>query len=94
MSHMDARTDEIASLLKETGEEHHEAFLETDGADPDWAIWYASFHQEKLSNVLEAQLSRSDIVFLLEGLRREQPRVAPGASWPRFYAKALVGRYF
>ncbi len=31
----------IAALLHQTAEDHHVAYKETDGVDPDWSIWYA-----------------------------------------------------
>ena len=33
--------DNIAGFLVQTGQAHHKAFEATDGADPDWPIWYA-----------------------------------------------------
>jgi hypothetical protein len=30
--------DSLANLLHQTAEDHHVAFKETDGADPDWPI--------------------------------------------------------
>ena len=38
----------IAKLLRETGHAHHEAFAATDGADPDWPIWYAEYSKDLL----------------------------------------------
>ena len=28
----------LAELFKQTGEAHHEAFLDTDGEDPEWPL--------------------------------------------------------
>jgi len=33
------RKQTIAALLHQTAEDHHIAFKETDGVDPDWSIW-------------------------------------------------------
>ncbi len=33
--------DEVAALPRRTGEAHHRADAETDGVDPEGAIWYA-----------------------------------------------------
>ena len=35
----------LVELLRETGHAHHAAFAATDGADPDWSIWYAEYLQ-------------------------------------------------
>jgi hypothetical protein len=33
----------VASLLHEVAETHHRVFRITDGADDDWASWYADW---------------------------------------------------
>ena len=38
----------IATLLHQTAEDHHVAFKETDGVDPDWSIWFAGHLLENL----------------------------------------------
>ena len=35
------RREKIAALLHQTAEDHHVAYKETDGVDPDWSIWYS-----------------------------------------------------
>lgn len=40
---MAATVDEISSLLHEAGETHHRVFRIVDGADDDWASWYADW---------------------------------------------------
>ncbi|ETZ99541.1 hypothetical protein I547_5783 [Mycobacterium kansasii 824] len=39
---------ELADLLVETGERHHQAYADTDGADPEWALWYSGYLQARL----------------------------------------------
>jgi hypothetical protein len=34
-------SDQPSDLFRATAEDHHRAFLETDGLDPDWPLWYA-----------------------------------------------------
>jgi NAD(P)H-hydrate epimerase len=87
------KTYELQELLLITGQAHHKAFAATDGVDPDWALWYADHMVERLNVLLDADLTRSDIVYLLVGLSHEQPGLAPGASWPRYYARSLAERY-
>ena len=51
---MDERTRRISDLLHEAGEVHHVVYRITDGADDDWASFYADWlidHSE-LSNAL------------------------------------------
>jgi hypothetical protein len=40
-SGMDERSAKISELLHEAAETHHRVFRITDGADDDWASWYA-----------------------------------------------------
>ena len=84
----------VANLLQEAGHAHHEAYIATDGDDPDWPLWYADYLVDKLGILLDATLTRTQIVLLLVELDRLQQTTAPGTNWMRFYAKELVNRYF
>ena len=90
---MDDKINAITELFKEAGQTHHHAFIETDGADEDWPIWYADFLVDRLSELLDARLTRTQIVVLLVELDRQQKAIAPGVNWTRYYAKELVTRY-
>lgn len=87
------RQQQVESLFKEAGKAHHEAYRETDGADPDWPIWYAEYLRDSLADRLGANFTKSELVYLLIALDREMQRVAPGANWQAFYARALLERY-
>ncbi len=93
MSVQTTKTDELQELLLTTGQSHHQAFAASDGYDPDWALWYADHMVDRINSILDAELNRSDLIHMLVGLRQQQPMVAPGGSWPRFYARALAERY-
>lgn len=86
------RVEQLAQLLMSTGHGHHEAFVETNGFDPDWAIWYANHAVDQVNGLLGSELSRAELVYELIGLSREQPTKAPDASWPDYYAASLVDR--
>lgn len=86
-------TTQVATLFREVGEAHHEAFSEVDGADPDWPIWYADYMHKRLCTLLQASFTRSELVYLLVRAERELALEAPGAEWSRYYARFLVGRY-
>ena len=34
---------QLENLFHEVGEAHHQAYIETDGADPEWPLWYADY---------------------------------------------------
>lgn len=87
-----SRVEELARVLMSTGLGHHDAFIATDGFDPDWAIWYANHAVDRVNALLRTDLSRAELVYELIGLSREQSTKAPDASWPEYYAASLVDR--
>ncbi len=84
---------QIAALFTETGGAHHEAYAATDGADPDWPIWYAGHLVDRLGPLLGATITKSELVYLVIAADRERAAQAPGASWPEYYARFFVARY-
>src|SRR3954471_10797358 len=40
---------QLEGLFHEVGEAHHQAYIETDGADPEWPLWYADYLRDKLA---------------------------------------------
>jgi hypothetical protein len=90
---MKEKIQELADLFSEVGRAHHQAYIETDGFDLEWPIWYADYLLDKLPPLLEAKLSKSELVYLIVHLSKIQPLDAPGAKWPRYYARYLVERY-
>lgn len=85
--------DHIAALMKETGEAHHEAYIETDGYHPDWPLWYAEQMLEPLNALLNASMTRSELVYLLIKLDIDRRTEAPGAEWTTYNARVLAGLY-
>ncbi|HLA44113.1 MAG TPA: hypothetical protein VJZ27_11790, partial [Aggregatilineales bacterium] len=67
----------LTALMQETGKAHHQAFIESDGADPEWALWYAEHLQKKLGAILGIEFTKSDLVYLLISAQREQETRAP-----------------
>ncbi|NKQ36803.1 MAG: hypothetical protein HF973_14465 [Chloroflexi bacterium] len=84
---------QIADFFVRTGHAHHQAFLETDGADPDWPLWYADYMREELAKLLNAEFTRSELTYLLVRLDKERAFNAPGSYWPDYYAKQLLNWY-
>lgn len=82
----------LADLLRETGRAHHDAFLATDGADPDWPIWYAGYLQDPLNALLEVDYTKSKLVHCLMDVDDEHQARSPEASWPEFYADQFLDR--
>lgn len=88
------RKETIATLLHQTAEDHHIAYKETGGVDPDWSIWYAGHLLENgFETLLDARLLKSDLIYLLVLVDKQQMSEAPGAHWEKYYADFFVNRY-
>jgi hypothetical protein len=91
-----AGTEErVAALLEEAAETHHRVYRITDGADDDWASWYADWLLElsELADVLGGAPVRSHLVHALVQLDRDHTAAATDAEWHRFYAAGLLERF-
>lgn len=84
---------QLKELFAQTGHAHHEAFIDVDGADPDWPAWYAEHMHRRLSTLLRAEFTRSELIYLLILVDRERAERAPGAEWTGYYARFFMHRY-
>ncbi len=73
-----------------TGKAHHQAFIEADGEDPDWAIWYGKHLEDPLGDALETKLSASEISERLISLDKKFSSLSPAEHWTKFYANELL----
>lgn len=91
---MDDRVAKIADVLHEAAETHHTVYRITDGADDDWASWYADWliRLSELPDALGAPPVRSQLVHLLVQLDRDYTVGSPDERWEDFYARELVAR--
>jgi len=87
--------EQISGLLHEAGETHHRVFRIVDGADDDWASWYAWWliNLSELPDLLKAKPVRSDLIYLLVSLDKEYTAGAPGEAWETYYARQMI-RHF
>jgi hypothetical protein len=86
--------EKIAALLHQTAEDHHVAYKETDGVDPDWSIWYAGHLLEKgFDTMLDAKILKSDLIYLLVLVDKQQMCEAPGSHWENYYTDFFISRY-
>ncbi|MGB5697047.1 MAG: glutaredoxin [Polyangiales bacterium] len=83
----------LAALLEETGRAHHRAFEATDGADPDWALWYADHLQQRIRKILGTDRTKTELVVALVDAESEHQARFPHEPWPHFYAKFFCERY-
>jgi len=86
----ETKVAQLAALFKQTGEAHHEAFLQTGGEDPEWPLWYAEYLESRLKPFLAAPLTRSRMVFCLVETDDEHRATDPEAPWPEYYARRVL----
>jgi len=80
----------LVELLRAVGPAHHQAYIETDGADPDWPIWYAEYLQAPIAEQLGLEFTRSQLVYCLIDADTEHRARAPESDWPEFYADLML----
>ncbi|MGH2766603.1 MAG: hypothetical protein ACRDKA_11935 [Actinomycetota bacterium] len=92
---MDERIAKVAELLHEAGETHHTVYRITDGADEDWASWYADWliRLSELPEILGATAVRSELVYLLVKLDKDYTAASADERWEDWYARELVSHF-
>jgi len=88
-------TEQISGLLHEAGETHHRVFRIVDGADDDWATWYADWlvNLSELPALLGAKPVRSELTYLLVSLDQEYAADQPGPPWEAYYAERIRAHF-
>lgn len=92
---MTSTQQNISDLLHETGETHHRVFRIVDGADDDWASWYADWliSLSELPGLLGVKPVRSELVYQLVSLDKQYTAEQPGEPWEPYYARAILERF-
>lgn len=80
--------EDLAALLQATGHHHHQSFRESDGIDPEWALWYAGFLQARAWDQFEKLPTRSALVHAF--VDAEKAHAGSTEPWPEFYARHLL----
>ena len=82
----------VRDLLHEVAETPHQVYRITDGADDDWASWYADWltRLSELPTLLGRRPVRSELTYQLVLLDREHGETGGGQPWEDFYAERLV----
>jgi hypothetical protein len=80
----------LAALLEETGAAHHRAFMEVDGDDPEWPMWYTDHMHDRLRAILGKPITRSQIIYLLVGAEQAQQAAGNDTPWPLFFARFML----
>jgi hypothetical protein len=84
----------LSDVLRRAGETHHRVFAIVDGADDDWASWYADWlvNLSELPELLGAKPVRSELTYQLVALTKEYAEANPDEPWEEYYAARLVER--
>lgn len=87
--------DQIGQLMHEAAETHHRVFRIVDGADDDWASWYADWliNLSELPSLLGTKPVRSELVYLLVSLDKQYSAENPGEGWESYYARQIIEHF-
>ncbi len=77
----------LIDLINRSGPAHHQAFLEIEGWDPEWPIWYAEYFWEPIQEFLPREVTNSELTYLLVKAYKEWPE---GADWAQHFAGILA----
>ncbi len=83
----------VTSLMSDAGAAHHQAFLATDGDDPEWPMWYSEHLYEPLSELLDTPFTRSQLIYCLMNAEFEREARDPAADWTRYYTDHFIERF-
>jgi len=94
-SEMTSTVEQISGLLHEAGETHHRVFRIVEGADDDWASWYAQWliDLSELPDLLGARPVRSELIYLLVSLDKQYTAENPAEPWELYYARQIAGHF-
>jgi hypothetical protein len=92
---MTETAEQIGRLLREASETHHQVFRIVDGADDDWASWYAQWliDLSELPDLLGAKPVRSELIYLLVSLDKQYTAEDPGEPWESYYARQILSHF-
>ena len=82
--------EELAGLLIETGQRHHQAYAASDGTDPEWPLWYAGYLQSQMWGRVEHPPTRSELVHLLLSGEAELAASEAETPWNEHYASVIL----
>lgn len=81
----------VVDLLRDAAHEHHVAFADVDGADPEWPLWYAEYLAPRLRALMGAEVTLSQLVHSL--LLAQEARDESGVGeWADAYAALILER--
>ena len=87
--------EQLSQLLREASETHHRVFRIVDGADDDWASWYAWWliNLSELPTVLDATPVRSELIYLLVSLNKQYTAAQSSEPWESYCARWILNHF-
>jgi hypothetical protein len=79
---------DLVGILIRTAKAHHAA---TGGVNPDWPSWYAEHALDEINELLDYEMSVTELASWLEEADRRYRVEEPEESWPKAYATWLLG---
>ncbi|HTS99614.1 MAG TPA: hypothetical protein VMI33_23640 [Streptosporangiaceae bacterium] len=92
---MASTLEQIGDLLTEAADTHHRVFRIVEGADDDWASWYAQWliDLSELPALLGVRPVRSELIYLLVSLDKKYNAESPGQPWQPYYARQIADHF-
>jgi hypothetical protein len=92
---MDGTEEQVSRLLHEAAETHHRVFRIVDGADDDWASWYADWlvRLSELPALLGVKPVRTELVYLLVTLDKDYTAGKQDQPWEAYYAQGILNHF-
>lgn len=81
---------ELEQVFAEAGPAHHQAYIATNGDDPEWPIWYADYLKNKVEFIVDRTYTRSEMIYFMVLADRQHKATGGIEPWPRFYANLLL----
>ena len=84
----------LSEVLRTVSETHHTVYAIVDGADDDWATWYADWlvNLSELPTLLGTTPVRSELTSQLVSLAKEYAAAHTDEPWEEHYATRLLER--
>lgn len=84
---------ELTILFEKAGPAHHQAYIETDGEDADWPLWYAEYLYDSVRDLTHFSFTKSELVWLLVEADRKHRTEASSQPWYQFYAELFRSQF-
>lgn len=85
--------NDIAEMMRGADQGWNGARENDAGHPPEWAIWYAEFLCEPLSERLGVSFTHSKLIYCLMDADEEHETTRPEEEWSFFFARFFVERF-